>query len=51
MKMTDIECFAPLVPDFDVEACSSVQDDIAIRIETDDRRRGIYREQLQGGRR
>src|SRR5260370_845184 len=36
MKITDIECFVLLVPDLDVEACSSAQDDIVVRVHTDD---------------
>jgi L-alanine-DL-glutamate epimerase-like enolase superfamily enzyme len=36
VKITDIECFVLLVPDFDVEACSSAQDNIVVRIHTDE---------------
>ncbi len=36
MKITDIECFVLLVPDFDVEACSSAQDNIVVRVHTDE---------------
>jgi len=32
MKITDIECFVLLVPDYRAEACSSAQDDLVVRI-------------------
>src|SRR5205809_2012197 len=35
MKITDIECCVLLVPDFDVEACSSAQDNVVVRVHTD----------------
>jgi L-rhamnonate dehydratase len=35
MKITDITCHVLLVPDFDVEACSSAQDNIVVRVHTD----------------
>src|SRR6266498_2523369 len=35
MKIVDIECFVLLVPDFDVEACSSAQDNVVVRVRTD----------------
>src|SRR5260370_38520818 len=41
MKITDIECCVPLVPDFDVEACRSAQDDIVVRVHTDEGISGI----------
>jgi L-alanine-DL-glutamate epimerase-like enolase superfamily enzyme len=41
MKITEIECHALLVPDFDVEACNSAQDDIVVRIHTDEGISGI----------
>src|SRR5438034_403499 len=41
MKITDIECHVLLVPDVDVEACSSAQDDIVVRIHTDEGLTGI----------
>jgi L-rhamnonate dehydratase len=41
MKITDIECFVLLVPDFDVEACSSAQDNIVVRVQTDEGISGI----------
>ena len=36
MKITDIECFVLLVPDYRAEACSSAQDDLVVRIHTDE---------------
>lgn len=36
MKITDIECLVLLVPDFDAEACSSAQDNIVVRVHTDE---------------
>jgi L-alanine-DL-glutamate epimerase-like enolase superfamily enzyme len=41
MKITDVECFILLVPDFDSAACSSAQDDIVVRIHTDEGITGI----------
>lgn len=35
VKITEIECFVLLVPDVDVEACSSAQDNIVVRVHTD----------------
>ena len=36
MKITKVECFALLIPDFDVDACSSAQDNLIVKIHTDD---------------
>lgn len=36
MKITDVECFVLLVPDFEAAACSSAQDNIVVRIRTDE---------------
>jgi len=36
VKITDVECIVLLVPDVDVEACSSAQDDVVVRIHTDE---------------
>ena len=36
MKITEIECFVLLAPDYDAEACSSAQDNIVVRIYTDE---------------
>jgi len=36
MKITDVECSVLLVPDFDRTACSSAQDDIVVRVHTDE---------------
>ena len=41
MKITDIECLVLLVPDYDAEACSSAQDDMVVRIHTDEGLIGI----------
>jgi L-alanine-DL-glutamate epimerase-like enolase superfamily enzyme len=41
MKITDIECIPLLVPDFDSEACSSAQDNLIVKIHTDDGLVGI----------
>jgi L-alanine-DL-glutamate epimerase-like enolase superfamily enzyme len=41
MKITDIECLVLLVPDFDAEACSSAQDNLVVRIHTDEGLVGI----------
>lgn len=35
MKITEIECFVLLVPDYDTDATSSAQDNIVVRIHTD----------------
>ena len=32
MKITKVECFALLIPDFDVDACSSAQDNLIVKI-------------------
>jgi L-alanine-DL-glutamate epimerase-like enolase superfamily enzyme len=36
MKITDIECFVLLVPDYRADACSSAQDDLVVKIYTDE---------------
>jgi L-alanine-DL-glutamate epimerase-like enolase superfamily enzyme len=36
LKITKIECLVLLVPDYDSQACSSAQDDIVVRIHTDE---------------
>jgi L-alanine-DL-glutamate epimerase-like enolase superfamily enzyme len=41
MKITDIECLVLLVPDYDAEACSSAQDNMVVRIHTDEGLIGI----------
>jgi L-alanine-DL-glutamate epimerase-like enolase superfamily enzyme len=41
MKITEIECLVLLVPDYRVEACSSAQDDLVVRIHTDEGLVGI----------
>jgi L-alanine-DL-glutamate epimerase-like enolase superfamily enzyme len=41
MKITDIECFVLLVPDYRADACSSAQDDLVVRIHTDEGLTGI----------
>ena len=41
MKIADIECFVLLVPDYRAEACSSAQDDLVVRITTDEGLVGI----------
>jgi L-alanine-DL-glutamate epimerase-like enolase superfamily enzyme len=41
MKITDIECFVLLVPDYRADACSSAQDDLVVRIHTDEGLVGI----------
>lgn len=41
MKIADIECFVLLVPDYRADACSSAQDDLVVRIRTDDGHVGI----------
>ena len=35
MKITKVECFALLIPDFDADACSSAQDNLVVKIHTD----------------
>ena len=35
MKITKIDCHVLLIPDYDVEACSSAQDDLVVEIHTD----------------
>jgi len=41
MKITEIECIPLLIPDFDAEACSSAQDNLVVRIHTDEGLVGI----------
>ena len=41
MKITDIECLVLLVPDYDADACSSAQDNMVVRIHTDEGLVGI----------
>jgi L-alanine-DL-glutamate epimerase-like enolase superfamily enzyme len=41
MKITRIDCHVLLVPDYDVEACSSAQDDLVVEIHTDEGITGI----------
>ena len=41
MKIADIECFVLLVPDVEAEACSSAQDDLVVRVRTDEGVTGI----------
>lgn len=41
MKITRVECHVLLVPDYDAQACSSAQDDLVVRIHTDDGLIGI----------
>ena len=41
MKITDIECLVLLVPDYDAAACSSAQDNLVVRIHTDEGLVGI----------
>lgn len=41
MKITDIECFVLLVPDYRADACSSAQDDLVVKIHTDEGVTGI----------
>jgi len=36
LKITKIESFVLMVPDYDSQACSSAQDDIVVKIETDE---------------
>ena len=35
MKVTHVDCHVLLVPDFDAAACSSVQDDLVVEVQTD----------------
>ena len=41
MKITKVECFALLIPDFDADACSSAQDNLVVKIHTDNGLFGI----------
>jgi L-alanine-DL-glutamate epimerase-like enolase superfamily enzyme len=41
MKITDVECFVLLAPDYRADACSSAQDDLVVRIHTDEGLVGI----------
>jgi L-alanine-DL-glutamate epimerase-like enolase superfamily enzyme len=41
MKITDVECFVLLVPDYRADACSSAQDDLVVKIHTDEGLTGI----------
>jgi L-alanine-DL-glutamate epimerase-like enolase superfamily enzyme len=41
MKITRIDCHVLLVPDYDIEACSSAQDDLVVEIHTDEGITGI----------
>ena len=41
MKITQIECFVLLVPDYRADACSSAQDDLVVKIHTDEGLTGI----------
>jgi len=41
MKISKIECFVLLVPDYRADACSSAQDDLVVKIHTDDGLVGI----------
>ncbi|MEX0921976.1 MAG: mandelate racemase/muconate lactonizing enzyme family protein [Rhodovibrionaceae bacterium] len=41
MKITDIECIPLVIPDFDAEACSSAQDNLIVRIHSEDGLVGI----------
>jgi L-alanine-DL-glutamate epimerase-like enolase superfamily enzyme len=41
MRITKIECFVLLVPDYRADACSSAQDDLVVKIHTDDGLVGI----------
>jgi L-rhamnonate dehydratase len=41
MKITRIDCHVLLVPDYDVEACSSAQDNLVVEIHTDEGISGI----------
>jgi L-alanine-DL-glutamate epimerase-like enolase superfamily enzyme len=39
MKITDVECFVLLIPDYRAESCSSSQDNLVVKIHTDE---GIF---------
>ena len=41
MKITKIECFVLLVPDYRADACSSAQDNLVVKIHTDEGHVGI----------
>ncbi len=41
MKITDVECFVLLVPDYRADACSSAQDNLVVKIRTDEGSVGI----------
>ena len=41
MKITDVECLVLLVPDYDAAACSSAQDNLVVRVHTDEGLVGI----------
>jgi len=41
MKITKVECFALLIPDFDADACSSAQDNLVVKIHADNGLFGI----------
>src|SRR5690606_18429182 len=41
MKITDVECFVLLVPDYRTDACSSAQDNLVVKIHTDEGLFGI----------
>lgn len=41
MEITDIECFVLLVPDYRADACSSAQDNLVVKIHTDEGLVGI----------
>ena len=41
MKIVDVECLVLLVPDFRADACSSAQDNLVVKIRTDDGLVGI----------
>ena len=41
MKITEIECIPLLIPDYDAEACSSAQDNLVVKIRTDEGLIGI----------
>ena len=41
MKITELECYSLLIPDFDADACSSAQDNLVVKIHTDDGLVGI----------
>ena len=41
MKITNVESYVLLVPDYDSQACSSAQDDIVVKIQTDEEIVGI----------